>query len=96
MMYIHNSALLRGVCTSFITQLRFVMYDVFLHTSASLRVCKKPYQLCTNVITLYYLRYNKYKGFILSTPACKLMNERLKNGSTRIALLSEKVLYGKL
>ena len=30
------------------------MYDVILHTSASLRVCKKPYQLCTNVITLYY------------------------------------------
>ena len=52
MMYIHNLASLRGVCTSYITQLRFVMYDVILHTSASLRVCKNPYQLCTNVITL--------------------------------------------
>ena len=32
MMYIHNSASLRGVCTSYITQLRFVMYDViFTH-----------------------------------------------------------------
>ena len=31
MMYcIHNSASLRGVCTSYITQLRFIMYDVKL------------------------------------------------------------------
>ena len=49
MMYIHNSASLRGVCTSYITQLRFVMYDViFTHLSFA-------YQLCTNVITLFYI-----------------------------------------
>ena len=31
---IHNSASLRGVCTLYITQLRFVMYDViFKHLS---------------------------------------------------------------
>ena len=64
MMYIHNSASLRGVCTSYITQLRFVMYDVILHTSASLRVCKKPYQLCTNVITLYYINYIYIIGIV--------------------------------
>ena len=55
MMYIHNSASLRGVWTSYITQLRFVMYDIsFTHLSFASGEQKTLFTLyqCDNSILL--------------------------------------------